>query len=86
MHRASALLAVVDGSPLAASKYKRAALRSRSPPTVTPDVQMNFAVANILRIKGISQEDIDRRCCADVVDQFERDRLIAHLLRLDWTG
>jgi uncharacterized protein len=64
-------------SLLAASKYKRAAFAvSISAPMVTPDVQMNFAVTNILRIKGVSQEDIDLAIAArTAVDQFERGQL-----------
>jgi dipeptidyl aminopeptidase/acylaminoacyl peptidase len=64
-------------SLLAASRYKPTAFAiSVSAPMVTPDVQMNFAVANILRIKGYSQADID--LAIDVrtaVDDFERGRL-----------
>jgi pimeloyl-ACP methyl ester carboxylesterase len=42
----------------------------------TPDVQMNFAVTNILRIKGYSQADIDVAIAArKAVDKFERGQL-----------
>ncbi len=47
-----------------------------SGPMTTPDVQMNFAVANILRIKGYSQADIDLAVAArSAVDAFERGSL-----------
>jgi dipeptidyl aminopeptidase/acylaminoacyl peptidase len=64
-------------SLLAASKYKPAAFAiAISAPMVTPDVQMNFAVENILRIKGISQADIDLAIAArTAVDRFERGQL-----------
>ena len=43
---------------------------------VTPDVQMKFAVTNILRIKGYSQADIDLAIAARTgVDDFMRGRL-----------
>jgi hypothetical protein len=64
-------------SLLAASRYKPTAFAiSLSAPMVTPDVQMNFAVENILRIKGYSQADIDLAIAARKgVDEFERGRL-----------
>lgn len=64
-------------SLLAASRYKPTAFAiSISAPMVTPDAQMNFAVANILRIKGYSQADIDLAISArTAVDEFERGRL-----------
>jgi pimeloyl-ACP methyl ester carboxylesterase len=41
----------------------------------TPDVQMNFAVANILRIKGYSQSDVDQAIATrSAVDDFLRGR------------
>jgi uncharacterized protein len=47
-----------------------------SAPMTTPDVQMNFAVANILRIRGYSQADIDLAITArKAVDDFERGKL-----------
>jgi uncharacterized protein len=47
-----------------------------SAPMTTPDVQMNFAVANILRIRGYSQADIDLAVSArKAVDDFERGKL-----------
>jgi pimeloyl-ACP methyl ester carboxylesterase len=49
---------------------------SISAPMTTPDVQMNFAVANILRIKGYSQADIDSAVAArTAVDDAARGRL-----------
>lgn len=40
----------------------------------TPDVQVNFAVANILRIKGFSRSDIDQAIATrTAVDDFHRD-------------
>jgi pimeloyl-ACP methyl ester carboxylesterase len=49
---------------------------SVSAPITTPDVQMNFAVANILRIKEYSQADIDMAIAArKAVDDFERGQL-----------
>jgi dienelactone hydrolase len=64
-------------SLLAASRYKATAFAiSISAPMVTPDAQMNFAVANILRIKGHSKADIDLAISArTAVDEFERGRL-----------
>lgn len=64
-------------SLLAASRYKPTAFAiSVSAPMVTPDVQMNFAVANILRIKGHSQADIDLAVAARTgVDDFMKGRL-----------
>jgi pimeloyl-ACP methyl ester carboxylesterase len=47
-----------------------------SAPMTTPDVQMNFAVANILRIRGYGQADIDFAISARrAVDDFERGKL-----------
>jgi pimeloyl-ACP methyl ester carboxylesterase len=49
---------------------------SISAPMTTADVQMNFAVANILRIKGYSQVDIDNAVAArTAVDDAARGRL-----------
>lgn len=64
-------------SLLAASRYKSTAFAiSVSAPMVTPDVQMNFAVANILRIKGYSQADINQAVDARKgLDDFMRGRL-----------
>lgn len=64
-------------SLLAASRYESTAFAiSISAPMVTPDAQMNFAVANILRIKGYSQADIDLAISArTAIDEFERGRL-----------
>lgn len=64
-------------SLLAASRHSPTAFAiSLSAPMVTPDVQMNFAVANILHIKGYSQDVIDRAVAArTAVDEFERGKL-----------
>lgn len=74
-------------SLLATSRSKDAAFAvSISAPMTTPDVQMNFAVANILHIKGYSQADIDLAIDArTAVDQFARGQLDrpATQLRLD---
>jgi pimeloyl-ACP methyl ester carboxylesterase len=63
-------------SLLAASRSPQAAFAiSVSAPMTTPDVQMNFAVANILRIRGFSQADIDQAVAArTAVDDFERGK------------
>jgi uncharacterized protein len=63
-------------SLLAASRSPQSAFAiSVSAPMTTPDVQMNFAVANILRIKGFSQEDIDEALAARAaVDDFQRGK------------
>jgi uncharacterized protein len=63
-------------SLLAASRSPEAAFAvSISAPLTTPDVQMNFAVANILRIKGYSQRDIDQAIATrTAVDDFERGK------------
>jgi dipeptidyl aminopeptidase/acylaminoacyl peptidase len=63
-------------SLLAASRSPQAAFAiSASAPMTTPDVQMNFAVANILRIRGFSQMDIDQAIAArTAVDDFERGK------------
>jgi dipeptidyl aminopeptidase/acylaminoacyl peptidase len=64
-------------SLLAASRSPQAAfVISISAPMTTPDVQMNFAVANILRIKGFSQPDIDQAIASrTAVDDFQRGKL-----------
>jgi dipeptidyl aminopeptidase/acylaminoacyl peptidase len=61
---------------LAASRSPQAAFAlSVSAPMTTPDVQMNFAVANILRIKGFSQSDIDQAIATrTAVDDFQRGK------------
>ena len=63
-------------SLLAASRSPQAAFAiSISAPMTTPDVQMNFAVANILRIKGFPQSDIDQAIAArSAVDDFQRGK------------
>lgn len=64
-------------SLLAAARSPETAFAiSISAPVTTPDVQMNFAVANILRIRGYSQDDIDVAIAArKAVDDFERGQL-----------
>jgi uncharacterized protein len=48
---------------------------SISAPVTPPDVQMNFAVANILRIRGFSEEDIAQAVAArTAIDDFMRGR------------
>jgi hypothetical protein len=63
-------------SLLAASRISQAAFAiSISAPMTTPDVQMMFASANILRIKGFSQQDIDRAMAArSALDDFMRGK------------
>jgi len=64
-------------SLLAASRCSDTAfVVSVSGPMTTPDVQMNFAVANILRIKGFPQSEIDAAINArKAVDDFARGQL-----------
>ena len=64
-------------SLLAASRCPETAFAvAISAPMTTPDVQMIFAVANILRIHGYSQADIDLAVAArEAVDEFERGKL-----------
>ncbi|HEY1929631.1 MAG TPA: alpha/beta fold hydrolase [Caulobacteraceae bacterium] len=64
-------------STLAASRCPGAAFAiSVSAPMTTPAVQMDFAVANVLRIDGYSQADIDQAVGArDAVDAFEHGAL-----------
>jgi uncharacterized protein len=64
-------------SLLAASRYPDTAfVLSVSGPMTTPDAQMNFAVANILRIKGFPQSEIDTALAArKAVDDLARGRL-----------
>lgn len=48
---------------------------SISAPLTPPDVQMNFAVANILRIRGFSEEDVAQAIAArTAIDDFMRGR------------
>lgn len=63
-------------SLLAASRSPQTAFAiSISAPMTTPDVQMNFAVANVLRIKGFSQSDIDQAIATrTAVDDFQRGK------------
>lgn len=62
---------------LAASRSPQTAFAiAVSAPMTTPDVQMIFAVANILRIEGYPQHDIDIAVAArKAVDDFERGKL-----------
>ena len=64
-------------SLLAASRSPEAAFAiSVSAPMTTPDVQMRFAVANVLKIRGHPQSDIDLAVAArKAVDDFERGQL-----------
>lgn len=64
-------------SLLAASRCPETAFAiAISAPMTTPDVQMTFAVTNILRIRGYSQADIDLAVAArKAVDDFERGEL-----------
>jgi dienelactone hydrolase len=63
-------------SMLAASHSPQVAFAiSISAPLTTPDVQMNFAVSNILRVKGFSNEDISTAIqTRTYVDEFMRGR------------
>jgi pimeloyl-ACP methyl ester carboxylesterase len=63
-------------SMLAASHSPQVAFAiSISAPLTTPDVQMNFAVSNILRVKGFSDEDIRTAIqTRTYVDEFMRGR------------
>jgi pimeloyl-ACP methyl ester carboxylesterase len=63
-------------SLLAAKKEQRAAFTiAVSAPMAGADVQMNFAVANILRVNGQSQAVIDRAVAArSAVDDYARGR------------
>jgi dipeptidyl aminopeptidase/acylaminoacyl peptidase len=60
----------------AARSHDSAFAISVSAPMTTPDVQMNFAVANILRIKNYSQTDIHMAIATrSAVDDFERGKI-----------
>jgi hypothetical protein len=63
-------------SVLAASRSGQVAFAiSISAPLTTPDVQMNFAVENILRVKGFGDEDIRAAISTrSAVDDFMRGR------------
>lgn len=63
-------------SVLAASRSRQVAFAiSISAPLTTPDVQMNFAVGNILRVKGFNDEDIRAAIrTRTAVDDFMRGR------------
>jgi pimeloyl-ACP methyl ester carboxylesterase len=61
---------------LAASRSSSTAFAvSVSAPLTPPDVQMNFAVANILRIRSFSEEDVAQAVAArTAIDDFMRGR------------
>jgi pimeloyl-ACP methyl ester carboxylesterase len=63
-------------SVLAASRSPQAAFAvSISAPLTTPDVQMNFAVSNILRVRGFGNEDISAAISMrTAVDDFMRGK------------
>ena len=63
-------------SVLAAARSQQVAFAiSVSAPLTTPDVQMNFAVGNILRVKGFADEDIRAAISTrTAVDDFMRGR------------
>src|SRR4029434_4540040 len=63
-------------SLLAASRTCSTAFAvSVSAPLTPPDVQMNFAVANILRIRSFSEEDVAQAVAArTAIDDFMRGR------------
>jgi dienelactone hydrolase len=63
-------------SMLASSRSSQVAFAiSISAPLTTPDVQMNFAVSNILRVKGFSEDDISTAIQTRIaVDEFMRGR------------
>lgn len=63
-------------SVLAASRAPQTAFAiSISAPLTTPDVQMNFAVGNILQVRGFSEEDIEAAIrTRTAVDDFMRGR------------
>jgi pimeloyl-ACP methyl ester carboxylesterase len=63
-------------SVLAASRSRQVAFAiSISAPLTTPDVQMNFAVSNILRVKGFRDEDTREAIrTRTAVDDFMRGR------------
>lgn len=64
-------------SLLAAARTSEAAFAvSVSAPMTPPDVQMNFAVANILRVRGFPQAVVDQAIAArTAVDDFQRGTL-----------
>ena len=81
-------------SVLASSRSPQAAFAiSVSAPLVTPDIQMKFAVANLLRVKGFADDDIKEAISTRAaVDDFMRgkgdraavERLLAGAARKPW--
>jgi pimeloyl-ACP methyl ester carboxylesterase len=81
-------------SVLAASRSQQVAFAiSISAPLTRPDVQMNFAVENILRVKGFRDEDIREAIkTRTVVDDFMRgrgdrpavERMLADAVKKQW--
>lgn len=81
-------------SVLAASRSSQTAFAiSISAPLTTPDVQMNFAVGNILQVRGFSKEDInDAIRTRTAVDDFMRgkkdratvEKLLAEAVTKPW--
>lgn len=75
-------------SVLAASRAPQTAFAiSISAPLTTPDVQMNFAVSNILRVRGFSDEDIaaaiKTRTAVDDFMRGKKDRATVEKLLAD---
>ena len=78
-------------SVLAASRAPQAAFAiSVSAPLVTPDIQMNFAVGNILRVRGFSDADIAAairtRTAVDDFMRGKKDRASVEKLLADGAG
>ncbi|RPD39570.1 alpha/beta hydrolase family protein [Chitinophaga barathri] len=81
-------------SVLAASRSRQVAFAiSISAPLTAPDVQMNFAVGNILRVKGFRDEDIGAAIRTRIaVDDFMRgkgdrlavERMLADAVKKPW--
>jgi len=81
-------------SVLAASRSQQVAFAiSISAPLTTPDVQMNFAVENILRVKGFRDEDISAAIrTRTAVDDFMRgqrersavEQILADAVKKPW--
>jgi dienelactone hydrolase len=78
-------------SVLAASRAPQTAFAiSISAPLTTPDVQMNFAVSNILRVRGFSNDDIgaaiSTRTAVDDFMRGKKDRATVEKLLADAAG
>lgn len=78
-------------SVLAASRAPQTAFAiSISAPLTTADVQMNFAVSNILRVRGFSNEDIkaaiETRTAVDDFMRGKKDRATVEKLLADAAG